>query len=337
MTRCPSCRARDFRPSERCRSLGRPNALECSHCGLVAERGALEGDNGWTREVSASHRPAWNSGAVANLLAERLATETFALSADDPVFLESYALRTLALSKSLAAIPADAAQRDALKAPYSLRPARAKLVPLTDIAPVPVSVVILCRPGDVSALTGLVEGLAPSFADIVLLVDAEAIAPGMAQPGGARLAARPLAGHFAAQRNAGQDLVLHDWVLQLDADEGLGPSAIASIGHVAALADQAGTLSVGLLRENRVDGRLSDLFPDVQYRLNKKAVRYAGAVHERPDLPRGWRDSLIAPNLVIEHRLSRAHVEARSKAYEALSPGQGRIFEASDLLRPYRP
>ncbi|SMC89049.1 hypothetical protein SAMN06297251_111137 [Fulvimarina manganoxydans] len=337
MTRCPSCRARDFRPTERCQALGRPNALECSHCGLIAERGALQADANGSDGASLARSSAWIAGEVRSVLAERLEDEVFALSADDPVFLESYALRTLALSKTLAAIPADAAQWNALKAPYTKLPAQAKLVPLGDIEPVPVSVIILCRPGDVSALTSLVERLAPCFADIVLLIDGEAIAPGMTQPGGPRLAARPLAGHFAAQRNAGQDLALYDWVLQLDADEELAQSALGSVGHVAAYADQAGTLSVGLLRENRVDRRLSDLFPDVQYRLNRKAVRYAGAVHERPDLPRGWRDSMIAPNLVIEHRLSRAHVEARSKAYEAMSPGHGRTFEAGDLLRPYRP
>ncbi len=36
----------------------------------------------------------------------------------------------------------------------------------------------------------------------------------------------------------------------------------------------------------------------------------------------------------IEHRLSRAHVEARSQRYEAMDPGRGRPEEAEALLRP---
>ena len=121
-------------------------------------------------------------------------------------------------------------------------------------------------------------------------------------------------------------------------DRQLAASMIeGSIGRVAGLADETGALSIGLPRQNLVDGHMSDLFPDIQYRLNRKTVRFAGLVHERPDLPRGWRDSFIAPNLVIEHRLTRAHVEARSSVYEALVPGRGRVFERDDLLRCYRP
>ncbi|MCK5930940.1 MAG: hypothetical protein KAG89_02115 [Fulvimarina manganoxydans] len=268
--------------------------------------------------------------------------EPFALQPDGPVFLESYTLRTLALSRDLIAIPADVAQRDALETPYQLLAATALLAPLEGIAPRPVSLVILCRPHELEALEDLPLVLSAAFDDIVLVIDGGAVDGGGTafRPSchdAVRLVARPLAGDFAAQRNAGQDVARHDWVLQLDSDEALTPEALSSIGRVAALADETGALSIGLPRQNLVDGRLSDLFPDIQYRLNRKTVRFAGLVHERPALPRGWRDGFIAPNLVIEHRLTRTHVEARSAGYDALAPGQGRMFERDDLLKPYRP
>ncbi|EAU42143.1 hypothetical protein FP2506_16959 [Fulvimarina pelagi HTCC2506] len=257
--------------------------------------------------------------------------------AQDPVFLESYSLRTLALSYDLRAIPADENQREALVNPYQPLAADAFLAPLDQVAPRPVSLVILCRLVDLAGLRRPLSALSESFDDIVLVVDGEAPTREALFSDRVRIIFRSLAGDFAAQRNAGQELARHNWVLQLDSDEALTPGALASLGRVAAIADETGSVSIGLPRENRVDGSLSDLFPDIQYRLNRKNVRFTGRVHERPTLPRGWRDSFIAPNLIIEHRMERHHVEVRSIRYEALAPGRGRTFERDDLLRPYRP
>ncbi len=65
-----------------------------------------------------------------------------------------------------------------------------------------------------------------------------------------------------------------------------------------------------------------------------KAADLAGRVHERPDRP--WQRSLLFLGGGLLHHLGRAHVEARSRRYEAMAPGGGRLFEEADLLRPYR-
>ncbi|MBP0614424.1 hypothetical protein J6595_02320 [Jiella sp. KSK16Y-1] len=261
----------------------------------------------------------------------------FVCQKGDPIIVESYALRTLALSRSLAHSPLGETQRDALCRPYRSLPAIAELFPLARIEPLPVSLVILCRPVDLQDLAPRLPALERSFDDIVLMLDAT-IAPETPPLGGnVRLIARPLEGDFAAQRNGGQAAMTCGWGLQLDADESLDESTMDDLGRVCALAETAGALSIGLLRRNLVDGVLADLHPDVQYRLNHRSVRFEGKVHERPALPRGWRDGFIAPNLAIDHHLTRAHVETRSARYDALLPGKGRVFERDALLTPYRP
>lgn len=319
LPRCPVCRARDMRESER---AARRQAAwrECGHCGLLADAAALA------------------LGRLPALIDARLGGERFILAPDDPFFVESYSARTLALSRDLVASPVGDEQRAALRNPYTNCPAIADIRSLAASPAVPVSLVVICRPGDLSNLRDRFGPVGNVLDDLCIVVDEPPTAdliPPADRPDTVRILQRPLAGDFAAQRNAGQAMARHDWVLQLDADETVDAETLAALGHVAALADAGGSRSVGLARRNRVDGVLSDLFPDIQYRLNRRAVRYAGQVHERPALAGGWRDSFIAPNLVIEHHLSRAHVERRSERYEALQPGKGRLFERDALLTPY--
>ncbi|MDE0923311.1 hypothetical protein [Aurantimonas coralicida] len=319
MPRCPVCRARDMWESER---AARHDAAwrECGHCGLLADAAALA------------------SGRLPALVDARLGGERFSLVPDDPFFVESYSARTLALSRGLVASPVGDEQRAALRNPYTDCPAVADLRPLAASPTVPVSLVVICRPGDLSSLRDQLGLVGNVLDDLCLVVDEPPAADTLQSagwPATIRILQRPLAGDFAAQRNAGQAMARHDWVMQLDADETVDGETLAALGHVAALADAGGCLSVGLARRNHVDGALSDLFPDIQYRLNRRVVRYAGKVHERPALAGGWRDSFIAPNLVVEHHLSRAHVERRSERYEAMQPGKGRLFERDALLTPY--
>lgn len=293
---------------------------ECCHCGLLADAAALA------------------SGRLPAMIDARLRGERFILAPDDPFFVESYSARTLALSRGLVASPVGDEQRAALRNPYTDCPAIADIRPLAASPAVPVSLVVICRPSDLDELRRRFGPVGNVLDDLCIVVDEPPTAdliPPADWPDTVRILQRPLAGDFAAQRNAGQEMARHEWVLQLDADETVDAETLAALGHVAALADAGGSLSVGLARRNRVDGALSDLFPDIQYRLNRRVMRYAGQVHERPALAGGWRDSFIAPNLVIEHHLSRAHVERRSERYEAMQPGKGRLFERDALLTPY--
>lgn len=322
--RCPVCDARALAttdrtlvyPSGRSRSF----ALACSFCGLLLVEGA-------------------DAEAVRRDLQASLEGPAFAADETAPFGLDIYTLRIAATSRLRATVPADAAQAEALRHPHSERAAAAGLVDLQPVEPC-VSLGILCRRSELALVRSNLAAHAAWTDDVAILLDDAPQAPqtlevaGFRQ-GAVRLAARPLGSDFAEQRNVLQALSRHDWMLQLDADETLAPGTGTRLGAIACLAERQGVRSIGLPRRNLVDGVLSDLHPDTQYRLNHRGVRYAGRVHERPDRP--WQESSIALHGAIDHHLGRAHVEARSHRYEAMAPGGGRIEEAQLLLTPYRP
>ncbi|WP_244539294.1 hypothetical protein [Methylobacterium sp. 174MFSha1.1] len=303
-------------------SSGRERAfpVACGSCGVLTER-------------DADPAACWRD------LGRRLDEPTFVPNPEAPYGLDLYTLRIAATRRGRGVAPLDPRDRAGLLAPHSPLAARARLHDLAEGPPV--SLGLLCRPAELPAV---LAGLAPHAAwtdDVAILLDgaaapARAVAVAGFADGAVRVASRPLAGDFAGQRNALQDLARHAWMLQLDADETLEPETGRRLPALAALAEDGDVVSVGLPRRNRVDGVLSDVYPDVQYRLNRTTVRYAGRVHERPVLDGGWRRGFIALHGAIDHRLSRTHVLARSRTYEALDPGRGRIEEEEALLQPFR-
>jgi hypothetical protein len=315
--RCFVCDARLWEPTDRSllfRSGRRRHfGFACGACGILSdgpERGA---------EASAH-------------LAEKLSGDVFHSDEGAPYGLDVYTLRTAATRAGLGIEPTDAEQAAALRRPHGELAAAARLLPLPRFDGAAVSLGLPCRPEDMERVLATVPAHAAWTDDVVVLVDTQTV-PSRAAAG-ARVVARPLAGDFAAQRNALQRLGRHPWMLQLDADESLEPETVAYLPRLAALADRDGALSIGLSRRNLVDGVQADLFPDVQYRLNRREVTYAGRVHERPDRP--WQRSFIALTGAIRHHLGRARVLSRSRRYEAMAPGHGRLKEAEALLRPYR-
>ena len=326
LRRCPLCRAAMLGPTDR--TLAYPDgrvrafARACGSCGLLLAEGVADGAG---------------AEACRQALARALEGAAFAVDPEAPYGLDVYTLRTAA-TRAGRGIVAEGWQREALTAPHDGRAAAARLRDLG--AGPPVALGVPCRPRE---LDGVLAGLAAHAAwaaEAVVLVDAPAAAEVVrAVPGfsaGVRVVSRPLGGDFAAQRNALQALSQAPWMLQLDADETLDHGTGRLVRALAGLAEDGGALSVGLPRENRVDGRLSDVFPDVQYRLNRRAVRYRGRVHERPDLGGDWRRGFIALAGAIVHHLSGDHVRARSRRYEELDPGRGRPEEEAALLEPYR-
>ncbi|GEP12368.1 hypothetical protein [Methylobacterium gnaphalii] len=322
--RCFLCRAAMLAPSDRrlidAQGRERVFPVACVSCGILTERDADPAES-------------WQH------LAQRLRGPTFVPDPDAPYGLDIYTLRTAATRLGRGLRPLAPEDRTALLAPHSLLTAHAALYDLADGPPV--SLGLLCRPAELDAVLAGLASQAGWTDDVAILLDGKAEPPravtvaGFA-PGAVRVARRPLAGDFAAQRNTLQELARHAWMLQLDTDETIVPETGRLLPALAALAEDGGVLSVGLPRCNRVDGVLSDVYPDVQYRLNRTSVRYAGRVHERPAVDGGWRHSFIALHGAIEHRLSRSHVRARSRDYEALDPGRGRPEEEDALLRPYR-
>ncbi|WP_455977771.1 hypothetical protein [Methylorubrum populi] len=296
--------------------------IACASCGVLLEQGA-------EAAFCRAH------------LTEALAARTFVSDPQAPYGLDLYTLRIAATRPGRGIRPRDAEDRVALRHPHAERAARADLYDLNGAETRPVSLGLLCRPFELDAVMAGLQAQVGWTDDFAILVDAEAALPeAVALPGfpkgAVRVAARPLGGDFAAQRNALQALARHPWMLQLDADERLDPATGGLLPALAALAEASAVRSIGLARRNHVDSVLSDVFPDVQYRLNRTGVAYVGRVHERPLLAGGWPESFITLHGTIEHHLSRAHVEARSRRYEALDPGRGRPEEAEALLRPYR-
>ena len=327
MRRCFVCEADILEPTDRHivhedgRRRGFP--LACASCGVLVDAGA-------------------DPAACWADLARALAGRAFRLDPEAPYGLDIYPLRLAATRLRRGVRAVGEADRAALLHPHSERAAGGNLFDLDATLPATVSLGLLCRPQDLGDVLTRLPAHAAWTSDVAILVDGPDSPPIPAPipfyPSGAvRIAARPLAGDFAAQRNALQNLSRRAWMLQLDADEELAPTEGELLPALAALAEESEILSIGLPRRNRVDGILSDVYPDVQYRLNRAHVRFRGRVHERPDLGGEWRRGFITLHGAIEHRLSRAHVEARSRRYEAMDPGRGRPEEETALLRPYRP
>ena len=320
--RCFVCGADLLAPSERTLvyPCGRRRSfpIACGSCGILLE-------------------PDADPARCRAHLGVALSGQAYSPDPEAPYGLDLYTLRSAATRFGLGVRHRGPEDDEALRHPHSQRAAWATLYGLAEGPEHPVSLGLLCRPQELDAVLTAVRAQVSWTDDIVILLDASTITKaGTSSPGSVRVEARPMEGDYAAQRNALQERARHSWMLQLDADEALDPVAGRLLPALAALADAGDVLSVGLPRVNRVDGIPSDVYPDVQYRLNRTSVRYAGRVHERPALEGGWPRSFIALHGAIEHRLSRAHVLARSRRYEALDPGRGRLEEEAALLRPYR-
>lgn len=303
--RCPNCAARRHVAPER-------DWLRCGHCGLA-------------------FAATLTTAAFRDALGQRLATGSVDLrERPDGWTMDVFTLRIAASAHGRCVRPTGPAQAGALRAPHSALPAVAATPRLAGVPSRPISLAVLARAGDLARAAALVEAF-PGADDRFVVLDAERAPPGP----GPRTLAHPLDGDFAAQRNRAQQAARHDWVLQLDADETLESAAVDLLARLARVAERQGVLSIGLPRRNLVDGVASDLFPDVQYRLNRRGVRYAGRVHERPAVP--WQRTTIALAAPIDHHLGRARVAERALRYEAMQPGAGMPEHAAALLRAFAP
>ncbi len=201
-------------------------------------------------------------------------------------------------------------------------------------SPVPheVTLAIMAREDDRRADT-LHAAMASAFQNRLVLLDSQTSTSHATRFPGAIVEAHPLAGDFAMQRNRLQAMATTDWVLQIDTDETPDRALIESLGWLTAAADLDGLRSLGLPRRNHVDGRMSALYPDIQYRLNRADVRFAGHVHERPVVP--FAQTSLALCGALDHRLDGDRVLERTRTYEAMSPGAGRPEDEALLLEPF--
>jgi hypothetical protein len=188
--------------------------------------------------------------------------------------------------------------------------------------------------------------MARHVAEIVIVIDtteaaiADALAgelrarlPGV-DPAKLQIIGHPLDADFAAQRNRVQAAARTPWVLHLDCDERLSPEARRALFGLIESAEFSGTPVVALTRRNLVDGRLSALYPDLQYRLVRRSIAFTRAVHEYPVVPPG-QQAFAHLGSGILHYLTGEHVERRAHRYEAIQQDAGRPDDTALLLQPF--
>lgn len=314
--RCGLCHARGIQ--ETTRVLRFPEGektypLECSHCGMLYD----------------DHRAA--SRAAVAFTTNGLATCT----PDQSFGFDMFTLRIVAAHFGLAARPMNAAQTAALSRPHSSLAGAAILSPLDHLAASPMTLGVMCRDQELSSVLEKFAGFDREFAEYFVVVDQPSTwQTALEIPQHCRILNRNLGRDFGSQRNYIQELSNSDWVLQIDADEALTVESVRKLRRLATLAAEQDVVSIGLPRKNFVGSRLSDLYPDVQYRVNRRVVRYEGMVHERPARP--WQRSMIAVGLDISHQLDERHVGQRSHLYDEISPGNGRLHEEECLKTAFR-
>ncbi len=309
--RCGLCHARGIQETTRVLQFpgGRKTyRLECSHCGMLYD----------------DHKAATQAAVpfASNVLATCTPDQSFGF--------DMFTLRILAARFGLAARPLNAAQSAALSRPHSSLAGAAILTPLDLLAEAPMTLGVMCRDHELSSVLEKCAGFGDEFAECIVVVDQpNTWQTALEIPQHCKVLTRNLDRDFGSQRNYIQGLSESDWVLQIDADEALTVESVRKLRRLATLAAEQDAVSIGLPRKNFVGSRLSDLYPDVQYRVNRRIVRYEGKVHERPARP--WQRSMIAVGLDINHLLDEAHVGLRSHLYDEISPGNGRLHEEECL------
>lgn len=323
-TRCPCCFSRAWRFS--------PLGQRCGFCGLVVN-GDIE-PSLWEELESAAQS---SSFIVANR--DYWAFRLGLIRPSDRILLTAHAAEILVnrLGRVLPHLPAPTSSR--IRSRLSFHPAPAGHgANLREC----LALGMIARAVDLEACRNLLSDCARFIGEAVILIDSEqrelsrawhmSLAPARRQFE-LKVLAHPLNGNFAAQRNRVQAAAKLPWVLQLDTDERLDAATTDALPWLIADQERKDRSVVGIARLNLVDGQPSDHFPDVQYRLCRREVRYRNRVHETPDV--SWRETAVFLGGVIEHHLPRERVAARSKVYEALEKGAGRPHDENRLLTPY--
>lgn len=316
--RCPVCQSSARGVSTRAAEVSTP----------AAEAGDREHEGGPWQECAscgALLRPDVDAGEAVLPLARDGVLPPALPEEADRHFLDAYTARIALTARGLwaraeAPIRGHGLHRPALRL-WPLRPAA--------IEPT-VALVVLSRRGD-PALAPLVERFGAFFDETVVMVDAAEAAPVR----GARVIARPLAGDFGAQRNAAQAALESDWALHLDTDEVPEPALLETMRPLCRLAGEDGIRAIGLRRRNMVDGRMSGLFPDTQYRLLQRDGRFENRVHERPLACRDWTRTTITLKGGLVHHLTAERVERRHETYERMGQSAERLADREALRTPF--
>ncbi|MEE4350123.1 MAG: hypothetical protein V2J26_07835 [Pacificimonas sp.] len=300
--RCPLCRAREWTVSR----IG--YGIQCANCGLVKTLPVQVAD-------LANHlRP----GAFPSKELKKTG-----------IFVDAFTARIAASRAGLRYEPADE-ERACMAGGHSNHPAAGHLH-VSETRRGAVALGMIVRSEQARAAAARVLPIRAFFTEIILVIDG----PAPPLPEGVRAVKRDLAGNFGAQRTALQRASRAPWMLQIDDDEMPDRALLTSLGWITRQADAQGLVSLGFSRANHVDGRLSDHYPDVQYRLNRREIAYTGSVHERPHLPRGWPSGSLMLTGDIRHDLTAERARQRTTQYGAMRADAARPGDERALLRPF--
>ena len=131
---------------------------------------------------------------------------------------------------------------------------------------------------------------------------------------------------FANARNVVMDVLADDidYIVWLDDDEYFNMSLYKLIqtGTLATILEQDNIDILGVPRENLIDGVPSEVWPDVQFRIMKKDIRWVKKVHEHPDF--SDKKTGILPNEFhfIHPKSSERFVE-QQELYNKIEDGAG--------------
>jgi hypothetical protein len=201
-----------------------------------------------------------------------------------------------------------------------------------------VSLIVLCCEKDLNEAVGLVNRYGDRFAEAILMVDAEQPDERIfeALETECRVYARGLDGDFSAQRNAAIDKARCRWVLHLDADETPSEALLAELGYWIDLAERHRLRVIGVPRQNWVDGELSDVYPDYQFRLHRADQGWVRKVHEVPAAcVKRWREVWRIPaeaDAVILHHLTKQGLGEKAKFYDTIQQGMGQTEGIRSIL-----
>lgn len=159
---------------------------------------------------------------------------------------------------------------------------------------------------------------------------------------GARVFERPFENDFSAQRNFAIAQLDTDWIYFHDPDERLEPPLVDLIPLLLTPEGQSNLKSRGVLansldffdcfgfaRKNFVDGVLSPIYPDHQYRLFQNRCHFQGRVHEEVtgfsnrtevDFSRNKVDNMARFNIL--HYKSSIKQENQRKFYAQIERGE---------------
>jgi len=125
--------------------------------------------------------------------------------------------------------------------------------------------------------------------------------------------------NFAAQRNFGQDQLNTEWIFQLDADETFESPLIESLRYLVRTSPK-NIYTIGMPRMNLIDNIQTKVYPDTQFRLNRKHVKWIGNVHEHPEIQ--MKNTGIVKAHIV-HSKTKKDYNKQQEFYDKIKDGAG--------------